>query len=95
MLTPAQATALKNSGNPLWSDINPAQADGFDGGLPRHALKGLAAGGARNVVVSRLDFSSVMVQSDVVYYPEAGTDLEQVAMAFHAQRCIPTFLPMH
>ncbi|EHR73476.1 hypothetical protein BurJ1DRAFT_4690 [Burkholderiales bacterium JOSHI_001] len=93
MITPAEVTALKATGNPLWSEIQPAQADGFDGGLPRHALKGAAAGGTRNVVVSRLDFSSVLVQSDVVYYPEAGTDLEQVAMAFHAQRCIPTFKP--
>ncbi|EHR73475.1 hypothetical protein BurJ1DRAFT_4689 [Burkholderiales bacterium JOSHI_001] len=93
MITPAEVTALKASGNTLWSEIQPAQADGFDGGLPRHALKGLAAGGVRNVVISRMDFSSVIEKSDVVYYPEAGTDLEQVAMAFHAQRCIPTFKP--
>ena len=33
------------------------------------------------------------MKSDVVYYPEEGTDLEKVAMAFHAQRCVPTFKP--
>ncbi len=27
-------------------------------------------------------------KADVVFYPEEGTDLEKVAMAFHAQRCI-------
>jgi hypothetical protein len=93
MLSQAQATALKNSGNALWADINPAQADGFDGGLPRHALKGLAAGGTAVTVTTRLDFSKELVTSDVVYYPEEGTDLEKVAMAFHSQRCIPTFKP--
>ncbi len=93
MLNVAQATALKNSGNALFSDIVPAQADGFDGGLPRHALKGLAAGGVGHAVTTRLDFSKEILKSDVVYYPEEGTDLEKIAMAFHAQRCVPTFKP--
>ncbi|MEY2686080.1 MAG: hypothetical protein RL375_278, partial [Pseudomonadota bacterium] len=93
MLTKQQATALKASGDPLWSEIVPDQADGFDGGLPRHALKGLAAGGAAHSVTTRLDFSKEIVKSDVTYYPEEGTDLEKVAMAFHSQRCVPTFKP--
>lgn len=93
MLTNAQATALKNSGNSLWADIVPAQADGFDGGLPRHALKGLAAGGEAHTVTTRLDFSKEVLKTDVVFYPEEGTDLEKVAMFFHSQRCIPTFKP--
>jgi hypothetical protein len=93
MLTSAQATALKASGDPLWAEIQPAQADGFDGGLPRHALKGLAAGGVAHTITTRLDFSKELVKSDVVYYPEEGTDLEKLAMAFHAQRCVPTFKP--
>jgi hypothetical protein len=45
MLTEAQAQALNNSPNPLWNEIVPAQAQGFDGGLPRHALEGVTAGG--------------------------------------------------
>jgi manganese oxidase len=93
MLTKNQATALKNSGDALWSELAPEQADGFDGGLPRHALKGLAAGGEAHTVTTRLDFSKEIVKSDVVYYPEEGTDLEKVAMAFHAQRCVPTYKP--
>jgi len=93
MLTKAQATALKASGNPLWSELDPNQADGFDGGLPRHALKGLAAGGVAETTTTRMDFSKEIKKSDVVFYPEEGTDLEKVAMAFHAQRCIPTSKP--
>ncbi len=93
MLTRDEATALKASGDPLWSDLVPEQADGFDGGLPRHALKGLVAGGEAHTVTTRLDFSKEIVKSDVVYYPESGTDLEKVAMAFHAQRCVPTTKP--
>ena len=93
MLTQAQATTLKNSGNALWSDIVPAQADGFDGGLPRHALKGYAAGGEAHVITTRLDFSKDLLKADVNYYPEEGTDLEKVAMQFHAQRCVATHKP--
>jgi manganese oxidase len=62
-------------------------------GLPRHALKGLAAGGEAHTVTSRLDFSKEVLKSDAVYYPEEGTDLEKVAMAFHAQACVPSFKP--
>ncbi|MFZ2649326.1 MAG: hypothetical protein WA210_04375 [Burkholderiaceae bacterium] len=92
MLTKAQATALKNQGG-IFSDLVPDQADGFDGGLPRHALKGLAAGGVAETITTRWDFTKELVKADVVYYPEEGTDLEKVAMAFHAQRCVPTFKP--
>ena len=53
MLTKAQATALKNHGRHLWSELVPDQADGFDGGLPRHALKGLAAGGVAETITTR------------------------------------------
>jgi hypothetical protein len=93
MLTQEKATALKKSGDSLWSELVPEQADGFDGGLPRHALKGLAAGGEAHTVTTRLDFSKELVKAGVVYYPEEGTDLEKVAMAFHAQRCLPTSKP--
>lgn len=90
MLTKAKAQALKDSGDPLWSQLQPNQADGFDGGLPRHGVKGYAAGGTTHTVVSRLDFSKELVTAAPVYYPEEGTDLEKVAMAFHAKRNHPT-----
>ncbi len=93
MVTNAKAAALKNSGNPLWSEINPAQADGFDGGLPRHTLQGVADGGTFLSVISPIDFSKVIHKAKPVYFPEEGTDLEQLAMAFHAQRCVPSFKP--
>ncbi|MEJ8837423.1 hypothetical protein [Ramlibacter sp. AN1133] len=86
MLSKAQAQALKATGNPLWSQLQPDQADGFDGGLPRHSMKGYAAGASTLTVTSRLDFSKEFDTAVPVYYPEEGTDLEQLAMAFHATR---------
>ncbi len=100
-------TGLKNPGYPFWvagmediigqrpptppMDMDPA-AGGADGGLPRHALKGYAAGGATAVnAVSRLDFTKIIGRSDAVFYPEGGTDVEKVAMAYHATRSQPTF----
>ena len=90
MLSKAKAQALKDSGNPLWSQLQPNQADGFDGGLPRHAMKGYAAGATTHTVTTRLDFSKEFVTAVPVYYPEEGTDLEQLAMKFHAVRSRPT-----
>lgn len=86
MLTPAQATALKASGDPLWANLDPAQAAGFDGGLPRHALQGYADGGLAAVTVNNLDFTKTLEAAKPVYFPESGTDLEKVAMSFHATR---------
>lgn len=86
MLTSAEAAALKNSGNPLWANIDPAQAAGFDGGLPRHALQGYADGGVAAAAVNNLEFTKTLEAAKPVYYPESGTDIEKVAMAFHAQR---------
>jgi hypothetical protein len=77
MLTEQQATAL---------GFNPAHAGGWDGGLPRHALEGYAAGGVSIDTQNRLDFSKVVDTAMPVYFPEAGTDLEKVAMATHAIR---------
>ena len=90
MLTKAKAQALKDSGNPLWSQLQPEQAAGFDGGLPRHALKGYAAGSETHTTTTRLDFSKEYVKAAPVYFPEEGTDLEQLAMAYHAVRSHPT-----
>jgi len=71
----------------LFEKLVPAQADGHDGGLPRTALMGYAAGGSTlENVVSPLDFSKVLDQAQAVFYPEEGTDVEQTAMAYHSIR---------
>ncbi|HET6718934.1 MAG TPA: hypothetical protein VFH22_04775, partial [Rhodocyclaceae bacterium] len=86
MLGSAAATALKSSGKALWSALDPAQAGGWDGGLPRHAMDGYKSGGEAVATVTPLDLSKVTVQARPVYFPEEGTDVEQAAMAFHAKR---------
>jgi len=81
--------------DPLYQKIDPKQADGWDGGLPRHALEGVAAGGtvAANQIGPK-DFSKKIGSAMAVYYPEEGTDLERVAMAFHQlTKYHPTYLP--
>ena len=96
MLTKAEAQTLNNAAcqadpNCLWRKIDPNQADGWDGGLPRHSLDGYAAGGDTDAnVVSANDFSKVIGKAKPFYYPEEGTDLEQAAMAFHAIRNHPS-----
>ncbi len=77
MITEAEAAA---------AGFDPVHAGGFDGGLPRHVLDGYKAGGTSVDTQNRLDFSKVVTTAKPLYYPETGTDLEQVAMAFHAQR---------
>ncbi|HEX9180361.1 MAG TPA: hypothetical protein VF859_08215, partial [Burkholderiales bacterium] len=84
----------------LFSDLDPAnpavaaQAQGWDGGLPRHTLQGYADGGqdAFNVVTP-IDFSKGIGKAKAVFFPEEGTELEQIAMAYHAQRCVDSFRP--
>ena len=74
---------------PLDMDVT---AGGWDGGLPRHSIGGYAEGGEHVMPApNRLDFSKEVVKAKPYYYPEAGTDLEQVAMAFHAQRQHPSW----
>ncbi|HEY6612606.1 MAG TPA: hypothetical protein VIZ86_15935, partial [Pseudomonas sp.] len=85
MLDAATATALKATGKALWQNLDPSQAGGFDGGLPRHSLDGVAAGGEATVITSALDFSKTVTKAKAVFFPEEGTDVEQAAMAFHAQ----------
>ncbi|HUU83555.1 MAG TPA: hypothetical protein VM243_08630, partial [Phycisphaerae bacterium] len=76
----------------LFGNLAPTQADGFDGGLPRSALQGYAAGGIHALnIVSRLDFTKTVGEAQAVFYPEEGTDVEQVAMAYHAVRIHPSF----
>jgi hypothetical protein len=91
MVSPAQVNALKATKDPLWNNLDPAQADGFDGGLPRHTMHGVAAGGVAHSTVSAIDFSKEMLVARPEYFPEQGTDVEQTAMRFHAVRNHPSF----
>jgi manganese oxidase len=84
-------------------------AGGFDGGLPRHALEGFKAsenlddlgnpipGRTDSTVVvqnqTRFDFLKVIHKAKPVYFPEEGTDVEQAAMRFHAEKSHATFKP--
>ncbi|HEX8439677.1 hypothetical protein, partial [Archangium sp.] len=92
MLSEAEASALQSGTNPLFAGRTDlvVNAGGFNGGLPRHALEGVAAGGEAESTLSRLDFSKEMLKARPVYFPEAGTDVEQTAMAFHARRTHPS-----
>ncbi|WCM53335.1 hypothetical protein OH720_10070 [Pseudomonas sp. WJP1] len=85
MLDAQTATALKDSGKALWAALDPAQAGGWDGGLPRHGLDGWAAGGDAQVTTTLLDMSKALERAKPVYFPEEGTEVEQSAMAFHAK----------
>ncbi|MGY2258741.1 manganese-oxidizing multicopper oxidase MnxG [Pseudomonas sp. SDO55104_S430] len=85
MLDAQTATALKGSGKELWSALDPAQAGGWDGGLPRHGLDGWAAGGEAQVTTTLVDMSKGLERAKPVYFPEEGTEVEQSGMAFHAK----------
>ncbi len=88
MLSETEAAALQAGSNPLFAGRTDlvASAGGFTGGLPRHALLGVSAGGEALSTLSRLDFSKEVLKARPVYFPEEGTDVEQTAMAFHARR---------
>jgi len=96
MITYNKAQALKTAGGPgslwdndAWNDEN--AIDGWDGGLPRFAVEGISAGGVAAVAITRLDMSKEIHAAKPVFFPEEGTDLEQAAMAFHAERCHETY----
>ncbi|WP_325975755.1 manganese-oxidizing multicopper oxidase MnxG [Pseudomonas asiatica] len=91
MLDAQTATALRDSGKALWAALDPAQAGGWDGGLPRHTLDGWAAGGEAQVTTSVLDMSKTLERAKPVYFPEEGTEVEQAAMAFHAKPEHPSY----
>jgi hypothetical protein len=105
MVTNAKAQALQDSGDPLWQHPGFAATapdasdpsgkinivDGWDGGLPRFSIEGYAAGGHTAMAVTRLDFTKEVEAVRPVFFPEEGTDLEQTAMRFHAQRCHDSF----
>ncbi|MDH3611698.1 MAG: hypothetical protein OES10_00330 [Gammaproteobacteria bacterium] len=81
MLTEAGATA---------NDYNPKQAGGWDGGLPRHSLLGYTSGARTLDTQNRLDFRKVIEVAPPVYFPETGTPLEKVSMAYQAVRNRPS-----
>lgn len=91
MLDAAKAQALKTSGNALWANLDPAQSGGWDGGLGRHSLDGFSAGGVARTVTTSLDFSKEVTRAKPIYMPEEGTEVEQAAMKFHAQKDHPSF----
>lgn len=63
-----------------------AKVGGFDGGLPRHTVEGLSAGSEAHGVLTRLNAEKHEVKAKPVYFAEQGTDMERVAMKFHARR---------
>ncbi|MGY2278340.1 manganese-oxidizing multicopper oxidase MnxG [Pseudomonas monsensis] len=91
MLDAATAQSLKASGKALWANLDPAQSGGWDGGLQRHALDGVAAGGEAHTVTTSLDFSKEVTRAKPIYLPEEGTEVEQAAMAFHAKKDHPSY----
>jgi hypothetical protein len=60
-----------------------------DGGLPRHII----TGGTTEHVETRLDFHKNLLTANATAVPEAGTAVEQAAMAFHAVRSRASFTP--
>ena len=60
-----------------------------DGGLQRHVIDG----GVTTEVHTRLDFTKELDEIDAIPLPEAGTAVEQAAMAYHEIREHPTCLP--
>jgi len=86
MLTEAGADGLvlAAGGNPeaMWREVDPRQAGGWDGGLPRHSLLGYVSGGLSADTQNRLDFRKVIEMAPPVYFPEIGTDLEMVNMRY-------------
>ncbi|MCU0074958.1 hypothetical protein N8H71_25470 [Pseudomonas koreensis] len=91
MLDAATAQSLKASGKALWANLDPNQSGGWDGGLQRHALDGVSAGGEAHTVTTSLDFSKEVTRAKPIYLPEEGTEVEQAAMAFHAKKDHPSF----
>ncbi|MDH5324427.1 MAG: hypothetical protein OEZ68_04060 [Gammaproteobacteria bacterium] len=93
MASAADVAAAKAQNPGLFANLVDTQAGGWDGGLPRAALQGYAAGGADLAnVISPIDFTKAVGKAQAVFYPEAGTDVEQLAMATHGKRCHDTYM---
>jgi hypothetical protein len=71
---------------PLDMSAIPNVVEGHNGGLPRHTLAGYSAGGVTHEKLTRLTAEKHIKKAKPVYYPEEGTQLEKIAMAFHAVR---------
>jgi hypothetical protein len=96
MITQTQANDLQMSGEARWQHpgfADPGAVHGWDGGLPRFTLEGKANGGETVFAVTRLDFTKEIEKAKPVFFPEEGTDLEQLAMDAHAKRCTSTAFP--
>jgi hypothetical protein len=85
MLTEEGAAALRVEDPDLFANVREKQAGGWDGGLPRHNLRGYTSGGLSLDTQSRLDFRKIIKAAQPVYYPETGTPLERVSMRHHAR----------
>ena len=95
-----ESSALFGKLNNLGGGATPNANGGWDGGLPRHALDGFRA--VQGTTAARLDptivhqeqgkfsFHKEIHKAKPVWFPEGGTDLERVAMAFHAQPSHPS-----
>jgi manganese oxidase len=105
MMTKAEAQALVNSTQEPFASMSVAMKSNFvslagdyeqmHGGLPRHALHGVKAGGiaAPTIagIVSPVDLTKIVARAKPVYFPEGGTEVERTAMWFHSQLNVPSF----
>jgi hypothetical protein len=72
-------------------DFAPDGSGGFmDGGLPRHVVTG---GTIKYEMHSQFDWSKDLATMTANQLPEAGTNVEQVAMKFFGVRCRNSFTP--
>jgi hypothetical protein len=69
---------------PLDMSEIPGVVKGHDGGLPRHTLAGFSADGKADMMLDRMSAEKHLLSAMPVYFPEDGTDLEKIAMNFHA-----------
>jgi len=89
MLT--EQAAMANIGNLNAGDIDWQNlGGGWDGGLPRHALLGYTSAGLSADTQNRLDFRKVVHMAQPVFFPETGTAMEKVSMAYQAVRHRPS-----
>jgi hypothetical protein len=72
-------------------DFAPDGAGGLlDGGLPRHVVTG---GSIKKESHNQTDWSKDLATMKANQLPEAGTNVEQVAMKYFGKRCYATFFP--
>jgi manganese oxidase len=72
-------------------DFAPDGAGGFmDGGLPRHVITGGTVAYEKH---DQFDWSKDLATMTAQQLPEAGTNVEKVAMKFFGVRCRPSFFP--